>query len=352
MVNVFQKGPWFLYGFFLSVQRWIPNFVASKATQSYTAIWIRLPQLPTEFYDKEILQKVGSSIGRLLKVDACTSVALRGRYARLCVELPLNKPVTPFLFIDSHKQFILYEGDKLLCTSCGLLGHTKPQCHHPKSMQKQESPSKDLETPQTRNTKPEEIWHTVPFNRSKQRDPTKRTSKLPDISQDPGISVNIFEAKSGKFLSSQNFCYKSRGQLLQASNNGKSTSPTTPVKNSNSFLLLNQNNLDNNPSINVSKDIITTSTNNNNYNNIPINKITNTDNNNITSSITPKNDKMDVILNTTLGPHNTPHTQLHPHLLLISSPIQSNPNTTYSTTLPNIMPPLMITLQTSPLLPP
>nr|XP_009758586.1 PREDICTED: uncharacterized protein LOC104211257 [Nicotiana sylvestris]XP_016487554.1 PREDICTED: uncharacterized protein LOC107807645 [Nicotiana tabacum] len=215
MVNVFQKGPWFLYGFFLSVQRWIPNFVASKATQSYTAIWIRLPQLPTEFYDKEILQKVGSSIGRLLKVDACTSVALRGRYARLCVELPLNKPVTPFLFIDSHKQFILYEGDKLLCTSCGLLGHTKPQCHHPKSMQKQESPSKDLETPQTRNTKPEEIWHTVPFNRSKQRDPTKRTSKLPDISQDPGISVNIFEAKSGRDLRTEKFQKISDGQILR-----------------------------------------------------------------------------------------------------------------------------------------
>ncbi|XP_070014690.1 uncharacterized protein [Nicotiana sylvestris] len=243
MVNVFQKGPWFLYGFFLSVQRWIPNFVASKATQSYTAIWIRLPQLPTEFYDKEILQKVGSSIGRLLKVDACTSVALRGRYARLCVELPLNKPVTPFLFIDSHKQFILYEGDKLLCTSCGLLGHTKPQCHHPKSMQKQESPSKDLETPQTRNTKPEEIWHTVPFNRSKQRDPTKRTSKLPDISQDPGISVNIFEAKSGNINSSDSpdspipspsLNCSTTSENAQNSNLYKETPPSHPTPKSDS----------------------------------------------------------------------------------------------------------------------
>lgn len=63
---------------FLSVQRGVPNFVASQAMQSFTTIWIRLPQFPTEFYDGKILQKVGTTIGRLLKIDACTSAALRG----------------------------------------------------------------------------------------------------------------------------------------------------------------------------------------------------------------------------------------------------------------------------------
>ncbi|XP_019241717.1 PREDICTED: uncharacterized protein LOC109221708 [Nicotiana attenuata] len=119
MNHVLQKGPWFVFGFFLSCQKWKPNFVAANAKQICTAVWIRLPNLLTEFYDKIILQRIGNSIGRLLKVDACTFSTLRGRYARLCVELPLNKPVDKFIVIDEYKQIIEYEGDKLLCKTVG-----------------------------------------------------------------------------------------------------------------------------------------------------------------------------------------------------------------------------------------
>lgn len=79
-----------------------------------TAVWVRLPQLPTEFYDEIILQKIGNSIGKLLKVDACTSATLRGRYARLCVELPLENPVQPCILIGSHPQQLSYEGKRFL----------------------------------------------------------------------------------------------------------------------------------------------------------------------------------------------------------------------------------------------
>lgn len=65
------------------------------------------PPTSYKIYDGEILQKVESTIGKLLKIDAYTSATLRGRYARLCVELPLNKHVKPFVFIGSHKQHIL-----------------------------------------------------------------------------------------------------------------------------------------------------------------------------------------------------------------------------------------------------
>ncbi|XP_019251301.1 PREDICTED: uncharacterized protein LOC109230234 [Nicotiana attenuata] len=99
MIKILHNGPWFVNGFFLSTQKWVPNFVAKKACQSFTAIWVRLPQLPTEFYDGIILSRIGNSIGKLLKVDACTSATLRGRYARLCVELPLDQPVQNFILI-------------------------------------------------------------------------------------------------------------------------------------------------------------------------------------------------------------------------------------------------------------
>lgn len=36
--KILPKGPWFVNEFFLSVKRWHPNFVASKATKTHSAI--------------------------------------------------------------------------------------------------------------------------------------------------------------------------------------------------------------------------------------------------------------------------------------------------------------------------
>lgn len=86
-----------------------------------------MPQLPTEFYDGIILAKIGNAIDKLLKIDVCTSATIRGRYARLCVQLPPEQKVQSHILIGTHKQVILYEGDNSLCKVCGCLGH----CSHP-----------------------------------------------------------------------------------------------------------------------------------------------------------------------------------------------------------------------------
>lgn len=48
-------GPWFVFNHFISVRRWEPKFCTSTATLMYTAVWLRLPELPSEFYDSKIL---------------------------------------------------------------------------------------------------------------------------------------------------------------------------------------------------------------------------------------------------------------------------------------------------------
>ncbi|WMV38169.1 hypothetical protein MTR67_031554 [Solanum verrucosum] len=86
MMTALQKGPWFINDHYLSVRWWEPSFVPNEASLTHSAVWIMLPHLPTEFYDGQ-LTKIGGTIGKLLKVDACTSATLIGRYARLCVEV-------------------------------------------------------------------------------------------------------------------------------------------------------------------------------------------------------------------------------------------------------------------------
>ncbi|KAM3217141.1 hypothetical protein P3L10_026584 [Capsicum annuum] len=84
--------------------------------------------MPTEFYDLGILERIGKTLGTMVKVDACTSSTLRGHYARLCVQIPLETPLLTSILIGDHLQQIQYEGEGFLCKVCGCLGHTAIGC--------------------------------------------------------------------------------------------------------------------------------------------------------------------------------------------------------------------------------
>ncbi|XP_019239317.1 PREDICTED: uncharacterized protein LOC109219337, partial [Nicotiana attenuata] len=198
MKKALHMGPWFIYCHFLSVQRWEPNFLASDARISKTAVWIRLPQLPTEFYDSIILTKIGNEIRKLLKVDACTSSTLRGRYARLCIELPLDIPVPHSILIGSHKQTIYYEDGNLLCVKCGRLGHVQSKFSFNSVPNTPSSVALDPTVHQSKNTiapvqcandvsrqsnKEEEEWRTVSFPTKKKANQRTNSGTLHDQSK-------------------------------------------------------------------------------------------------------------------------------------------------------------------------
>lgn len=130
MIHVLYNGPWFILNSHLSVQRWETKFVASQAKVTFTVIWLRLSKLPSEFYDMDILHKVGQKVGNLLKIYACTSTTTRERYAHLCVQVLMEHPLVHHVYIGSHKQVIHYDGFNLLFTTCGQLGHQAWRCAH------------------------------------------------------------------------------------------------------------------------------------------------------------------------------------------------------------------------------
>lgn len=127
MSTAIQKRPRFTNGAFLSVRKWHPNFVASTTTETYSAIRSRLPELLTE-YDHLILSKIDTKLGKLVKTDLCTSATLRGRYVRICIEVPLDTPVKNHIYIGSLNQQLIYEGADILCIICGMLRHTQTSC--------------------------------------------------------------------------------------------------------------------------------------------------------------------------------------------------------------------------------
>ena len=56
-------------------------------------VWVRFPHLPIEYFNRDFLMKNGARIGRPVKVDQATDQVLRGKFARLCVEVTITKPL-------------------------------------------------------------------------------------------------------------------------------------------------------------------------------------------------------------------------------------------------------------------
>ena len=126
--NVIKKGPWFIGDHFLSFRAWEPFFKPSAANVSLIAVWVRLNELPIELYEPEVLKQIGENIGKVLRIDSHTAMEARGKYARLCIQIDLNKPLINTVIIGRFEQAVAYEGIHRLCFSCGRVGHKIDGC--------------------------------------------------------------------------------------------------------------------------------------------------------------------------------------------------------------------------------
>ncbi|KAK9999503.1 hypothetical protein SO802_019106 [Lithocarpus litseifolius] len=87
-----------------------------------------LNELPIEYYDVEVLKQLGNSIGKVLRIDAHTTAETRGRFARLCVQVDIDKPLITTILVGGLRQPVIYEGTHRLCFMYGRIGHRKEAC--------------------------------------------------------------------------------------------------------------------------------------------------------------------------------------------------------------------------------
>ncbi|KAJ4827932.1 hypothetical protein Tsubulata_041745 [Turnera subulata] len=127
-MHALTDGPWIVFGHCLTVEPWIPQF--NPATQKIKSVvaWVQIPELSCEYYDRRLLHTVCNMIGRLVRIDYNTEEAIRGRYARVALELDLEKPLQSQVFVDSKWFHISYENIPQICFSCGHAGHLMANC--------------------------------------------------------------------------------------------------------------------------------------------------------------------------------------------------------------------------------
>lgn len=103
------NGPWLTGDHYLHVQRWRPNFFAEMAQIMHLPLWVCFSLLPVEYYLWQWLHRTGNYIGKTLKVDTITLLALRGRFARVCVEVDLHQPLKSSYQFKNKTWRVQYE---------------------------------------------------------------------------------------------------------------------------------------------------------------------------------------------------------------------------------------------------
>ncbi|CAN0858740.1 hypothetical protein LINGRAHAP2_LOCUS7433, partial [Linum grandiflorum] len=75
------------------------------------------------------VKRIASRIGHPIRVDRATEEGARGKYARVCVEVDLTKPLLSKYMLEGKKYLISYESLHGLCTVCGMYKSTPRGCY-------------------------------------------------------------------------------------------------------------------------------------------------------------------------------------------------------------------------------
>ncbi|KAI9097505.1 hypothetical protein K1719_025276 [Acacia pycnantha] len=121
-------GPWVIIDAYLSVGRWRPDFSPKRKRIKSVVAWVRFLDFLAPLFDKKFLLNLGNSIGKAIRLDVHTAQRTRGRFARMCVELDLDKPLVPEFNVEGQVFSVLYECLGQICDKCGWVGHMKEGC--------------------------------------------------------------------------------------------------------------------------------------------------------------------------------------------------------------------------------
>lgn len=117
-----------MIGHYLTLSKWRPNFKPGNNEVQTTMVWLRFPQLPLEMFGEATLLGIANGVGNAVRLDPIIVEMIKTRYARVCVELDLNGPLSLNVLVWSRKQDIEYEDLHHICFACGRYSYKKEGC--------------------------------------------------------------------------------------------------------------------------------------------------------------------------------------------------------------------------------
>ncbi|CAN1184950.1 hypothetical protein LINPERPRIM_LOCUS39252 [Linum perenne] len=127
-----------MFDYYITVARWTPEFNEEEPLRTILT-WVRLSKLPIHFFNRTAITRIGNHIGRTVRLDLATSEGARARYARVCVDVDLSKPLLGKYMIGERVFYVEYESLENLCYTCGMYGHKLDACRSTNEPEEQSS---------------------------------------------------------------------------------------------------------------------------------------------------------------------------------------------------------------------
>lgn len=129
MCSVMERAPWHMAKKPLVLKKWQPNLSLAKEEIQTVPIWVRLFNVPLEFWTSTGLSYIASAVGKPLHVDKFTASKKRISYVRVCVEVNASDELVNDFdlqcadgnWITIHAEF---EWTPTRCKACEVFGHS------------------------------------------------------------------------------------------------------------------------------------------------------------------------------------------------------------------------------------
>ncbi|CAH2936083.1 MAG: hypothetical protein CPSOU_6784 [uncultured Paraburkholderia sp.] len=132
-MKVLNDGPYEIYGSPMLLKLMPKLFRYTEDDRATIPIWVKLPDLPLECWDKQPLSRIATQIGQPIAADPWTADRTRKSFARLLIEVDITKPLTRKIRIqiegeEPFDQPVQYEKEPKYCTICKRIGHDEMGC--------------------------------------------------------------------------------------------------------------------------------------------------------------------------------------------------------------------------------
>jgi hypothetical protein len=131
--EVMEAKVWHMANKPLILRKWTPGMQLLKLSLSSIPIWIKLHNLPIEFWNTTCLSYVASGVGKLICADSVTKVQLRLGFARVLVEVNIDSNFPKEVEIVGANGIRVVVGVEypwilIKCKKCKSFGHLAHTC--------------------------------------------------------------------------------------------------------------------------------------------------------------------------------------------------------------------------------
>ncbi|GLJ30868.1 hypothetical protein SUGI_0613720 [Cryptomeria japonica] len=129
-LKILEGGLWTMDFKPLYIHRWHRNFNPLKIDPYEKLVWIRLNNLPMEYWTKEALEKIDRSLGTLMDIDA--DIAQGDSYIYTILQLVTVRRIPAYIKLRVHGldwiQSIEIKEEKIYCSNCSRRNHSTIDC--------------------------------------------------------------------------------------------------------------------------------------------------------------------------------------------------------------------------------